>query len=208
MNTLRKIRDSAGGHHDNDPTDIDVNENAVPGITDNSAFNADAQPELDGDVHLSKTDKLKEKLKGAKHAVAHPQQAAKARGQKLVQKVGMQTERPFLGDEVKADARLFRAYDERGDAREEHAKRPDEPGAALRVDQAEDRVEGLEEKRSELEMVWHLSRYVRRARVVRGPLDWPDRSNKERYGKFGSDGKFEGVKWIKWAGHVSRNTLC
>ena len=206
MNTLRKIRDNVG-HHNDDPTETDLDECSLPGITDNSAFNADAKPNVDGESQPSKTDRLKDKLKEAKNVVAHPKQAAKARGQKQVLKTGIQTERPFLGDQVKADAKLFRAYDERGDARDEYAQRPNKPGAAVRVDHAEDRVENLEEKRGELEMVWHLSRYVRRARVVRGPLDWPDRSNKERYGKFGPDGKYEGLHWVKWVGHVSRRCL-
>ncbi|KAK3062719.1 hypothetical protein LTR53_019235, partial [Teratosphaeriaceae sp. CCFEE 6253] len=90
------------------------------------------------------------------------------------------------------------AYDELDQARAEGATKPDAPGSsATPIHDAEDRAQSIEAQRTELEVVWHMSRYVRRARVVRGPLAWPDQSL-DRYQKRGPGGKYEGFQWVKW----------
>ncbi len=202
MDSLRKLRDVVT-HHDHskpDAVSLDADGNALPEITDNIAFNAAARaPE----PSVSKTEKVKGKLKSVKHAVAHPHQAAKQRGQKQLLKTAVQTERPWLGgDQRAADAELFEAYDEL----EEHRRHDSHHDSAVKagsatspLEDAKARVDEIEEKRTELEVVWHLSRYVRRARVVRRPLAWPP---VERYREVGEDGKVERMLWLKWVGHV------
>ncbi|KAK0993077.1 hypothetical protein LTR91_008139 [Friedmanniomyces endolithicus] len=202
MDSLRKLRDVVT-HHDHskpDAVSLDADGNALAEITDNIAFNAAARaPE----PSVSKTEKVKGKLKSVKHAVAHPHQAAKQRGQKQLLKTAVQTERPWLGgDQRAADAELFEAYDEL----EEHRRHDSHHDSAVKagsatspLEDAKARVDEIEEKRTELEVVWHLSRYVRRARVVRRPLAWPP---VERYREVGEDGKVERMLWLKWVGHI------
>ncbi|KAK0326742.1 hypothetical protein LTR82_002585 [Friedmanniomyces endolithicus] len=205
MDSLRKLRNSIS-HHDHskpDAVSLDSDGNALPEITDNIAFNAGAR---DPEPSVSKTEKVREKLKLVKHAVAHPHQAAKQRGQKQLLKTAVQIERPWLsGDRKAADAELFEAYDEleehrRHDSHHDAANSNKPPGAgSSALQNAESRVEAIEEKRTELEVVWHLSRYVRRARVVRRPLAWPP---VERYREVGEDGEVERFLWLKWVGHI------
>ncbi|TKA83482.1 hypothetical protein B0A55_00551 [Friedmanniomyces simplex] len=197
MDSLRKVRDIVGHHHDNvDAVEQDEDGCALPEITDNIAFNANARPE---EPTPSKTEKVKEKLKLVKHAVAHPHQAAKQRGQKQVLKTAIQTERPWLGDQKVADAELFDAYDDLEHERAEACQDPSRHDSADPLHEAEARVDDIEDKRTELEVVWHMSRYVRRARVVRKPLAWPPM---ERYLQFGANGKYERLLWVKWVGHI------
>ncbi|KAK4896651.1 hypothetical protein LTR27_005571 [Elasticomyces elasticus] len=195
MQTLRKVRNSISHHEpkrDAVEKDMDAEGHALPEITDNIAFNAGARSSED--PGQSNHTSVKDKLKLVKHAVAHPHQAAKARGQKEAVKFMAQTERPWLTDRNVDDGELFEAYDDLERERDVNDKERLVP-----VHDAKDRVDDIEEKRTELEVVWHMSRYVKRARVVRQPLAWPP---KERYRQYGPGGKYEGFLWVKWAGHL------
>ncbi|KAK4951485.1 hypothetical protein LTR10_010461 [Elasticomyces elasticus] len=194
MQTLRKVRNSISHHEpkrDAVEKDMDAEGHALPEITDNIAFNSGARSAED--PGQSNHTSVKDKLKLVKHAVAHPHQAAKARGQKEAVKFMAQTERPWLTDRNVDDGELFEAYDDLEREREVNDKERLVP-----IHDAKDRVDDIEEKRTELEVVWHMSRYVKRARVVRQPLAWPP---KERYRQYGPGGKYEGFLWVKWAGH-------
>ncbi|KAK0298105.1 hypothetical protein LTR91_002090 [Friedmanniomyces endolithicus] len=210
MDSLRKLRNSITHHDHSKPHDavsLDADGNALPEITDNIAFNAGAREPESSPV--SKTERVKEKLQSVRHAVAHPHQAAKQRGQKELLKTAVQLERPWLGgDQKAADAELFGAYDELEEQRRHDSHHYDDAAGHREADgsvgktplkDAEARVEVVEAKRTELEVVWHLSRYVRRARVVRRPLAWPP---VERYREVGADGDVERFLWLKWAGHI------
>ena len=204
MNYLHKVRDRVGRHETADAAQEDRDEGTLPGITDNIAFNADAQSNDVKTTDDSKIDRVKDKFRVATHAVAHPQQAAKQWSQKAMLKAVVPNERPWLDDQTVADDQLFEAYDQLNGAKAEHGKAPAGDGSAVLIHDAQRRVQLLEEQRTELEVAWHMSRYVRRARVVRRPLDFPVR---ERYRQYTPTGKYERFLWVKWIGHVRSPTL-
>ena len=104
-------------------------------------------------------------------------------------------ERPWFEDQGAADEELFVANDRQEEAIAEESKAVDTSA----VDEARARVEGLETHREEIQVAYHMSRYVTRARVVRRPLIYP---HTENYRQYNENGKYAGLNWVKWIGHV------
>ncbi|KAK4556243.1 hypothetical protein LTR86_006940 [Recurvomyces mirabilis] len=189
MDVVRKAREAIkGGHHTDDEPEL-------PGFSDNAAFNKDAYPDSEQDTR-SKTQKVKDKVKSIKDATVHPR--AKAQ-QKFTEHIKI-NEQPWLDSQGSANEELFEAHDALDEAKEEVLPNlPDEERAtkehALRT-----RVQAVEEQRMELQIAWHMDRYVRRVRAVRRPLVYP---RQERYRCYDAGGKYEGLQWVKWIGHLA-----
>ncbi|KAK5115478.1 hypothetical protein LTR62_001137 [Meristemomyces frigidus] len=189
MEAVRKARKAlSGGDHTDDVQEL-------PGFTDNVAFNKDALPEDEQDSR-SKTQKVKDKAKSLKHAVAHPRTHLQ---QKVTQQIAI-NEQPWLHNQETANEDLFEAHEDLDDATENVLPGLPEKQRVTKEHALRSRVQEVEETRLELQVAWHMGRYVRRVRAVRRPLAYPQR---EGYKRFDSQGKYEGLNWVKWVGHLA-----
>jgi len=180
----------------------------VPGLTDQVPFNARATPPDTAGVDDSRTslEKKWDKTKRVGHTFAHPVKAAKEkRSRGLVEQL-VPEERPWLHDQTKGDAQLLSTFDdiEENQQHQQHQSCARVEGEGKKVEgeeveEARAKAKRLEQQRSQLEVHWHMARYVRRARVVRGPLAWPERA---RYRVRDVRGVVvEDRRWV-WMGHV------
>lgn len=206
MKAISKIRDHLG-RHDDGQHPSDRNSKDIPTIAPDSDSVADASPNLinHGEaVEPSKAEKIKTKAKTLQHAIQHPRQAVKQRPQKKFVNQFVLTEQPWLADQSKANFELFEAYDALESAETALTEHPHNPDLKLQVQTAERLVLDLEEKREAMEVSWHLSRYVHRARVVRRDVEFPDR-NDPQYFEGDGTGKKQRFLWVKWLGHVCKH---
>lgn len=185
------------------------NSTSVPGITDSPAFSAKATSPS-ADEAKSRKDKLGDGIQKAAKAVAHPRQTAK---QHATSKL-LANERPYLEDQASADQTWLDAHDQLDsvnaklrdqslDADPSGAEPPPQPPYDELKDGAnrqQQTLEDVEEERRALHAGWHMSRYVRRARVVqKGALAFP---SKRLYEERDAEGQYIGTKWGHWIGHV------
>lgn len=189
------MRDKLRGDHA-DHDDDSAHDSVADGLTGNAVFNTKALPGHGDDEGPSKMQRVKEKVQKIAHATAHPRQAAqsKATNQFVV------NERPWLDHQAEADEELLDAVDDLDEATGHEGQTPaigqaGKPG----VDEARNKVQNIRGEREELQAAWHLSRYVRRARVVRYPITLPPQSH---YEVRDSNGRYQRFKWIKYAGHL------
>ncbi|KXS98683.1 hypothetical protein AC578_1249 [Pseudocercospora eumusae] len=196
MKALSKIRHHLG-HHDeftaecgNDPSD------PLPDVSTRLV-------NYGGEVaEQSKVDRLKSKAKTVQHAIQHPRRAIKQHPQKKFADQFVLNEQPWLADQSKANFELFEAYDALESAETAVNQQPRDPDLKHHVEVAERLVVGLEEKREAMEVSWHLSRYVHRARVVRRDVEFPDRNDPQYFYSDGTSTKPRFL-WIKWLGHLA-----
>ena len=168
----------------------------LPGISDNAVFNAEALPDAEPDGR-SRKQKVKEKVHSIAEAVKHPQAAIQAHATMQI----AVNERPWLENQAKADEDLFDAHDELEAAEAARARAPGDLQGSDRdkLKHAQHRAKQVELDRQELQVAWHMSHFVSRARVVRRRLAVPDRT---AYREYDSDGRLQRFKWVKWIGHV------
>ncbi|KAK4550289.1 hypothetical protein LTR36_003256 [Oleoguttula mirabilis] len=202
MEPLRRARDKLrgdrGDHDDHDDSGHDSghDDDVADGLAANAAFNTKALPGKGDGEGPSKMQRVKEKAKTIAHATAHPRQAAQSKATKQV----IVNERPWLEHQAVADEKLLDAHDTLDRARADDERPAGElPREPVGVDEAKERVQDMEGQREEQQAAWHMSRYVKRARVVRYPIHMPPRSH---YHEYGSNGEYRHFKWIKWVGHL------
>ncbi|EME39270.1 hypothetical protein DOTSEDRAFT_75107 [Dothistroma septosporum NZE10] len=196
MEKLRQIRHR--GQHEKHHVDVEV----TPILDDNAAFNTDFSPaSLDGTEVASRREKWRNKVEIVKHAIAHPHQSIKQNQQKALVKGFSVSERPWLNDQVKGDEQLWEAHNRLRVAKEHRQLRPNDNLLGVQVRNAERRVQQLEADRQQLEVAYHMGRYVHRARAVQYGLEYP-RATSERYSESDPAALGKRFLWLKWLGHV------
>ncbi|KAK5116338.1 hypothetical protein LTR85_009310 [Meristemomyces frigidus] len=199
MEPLRKVRDKLrrdSTTHD----ESSVHDSVAGGLADNAVFNAKALPGKGDDEGPSKMQRVKDKAQHIAHVTLHPQQSAKGKATRQL----VVNERPWLDHQANADEALLDAHDDLEHAAvqaetEERAAPEAEQGKHVPLEEAKDRVRNMEGEREEQQVAWHMSRYVKRARVVRYHIALPPRSN---YEVRDSNGKYKHFRWVKWVGHL------
>ena len=202
MKALKKVRDRLG-HHDSNAGAAKEDQLEKPfSLANKNNSHIDNEDEEEE----SKLEALKSKASSIKRAVVHPRQTLKERPQRTLANQFILTERPWLEDEQKADKKLKEAYEALRIAKEDLRQQPRNAVLVANVHEAENRISELEEKREEIEVAWHMSRYVHRARVVRQAMSVPSKDGLE-YRKLDSNGQDERFLWVKWLGHVCISVL-
>lgn len=198
MKALRKVRDRIG-HHDTQ----DVDAARQDQLEKPFFLGSKDSLHIDGenDEERSKLEALKSKASSIRRAVVHPRQTLKERPQKTLANQFILTERPWLEDEQKADQKLEEAYDALHIAQESCRQQPRNAVLLASIREAERRISHLEEKREEIEVAWHMSRYVHRARVVRHAMSMPSKQAPE-FRRLDDKGQNERFLSIKWIGHL------
>jgi len=182
------------GHHDGEADDGGDAQDRLPGITDNAAFNTAALPDPEPDAR-SRKQKVKDKVQSIAHVVKHPRDAAQEHATKQL----AVNERPWLRDQADADQELFDAHDALDAVQDKLTGAPTRDHDEEEVRRAVEHTGRVERDRQELEVAWHLSRFVRRARVVHRPLAYP---RSVRYRRYDERGEYKSFEWMKWIGHV------
>ena len=199
MDSIRKARDKLrhdSGHSVDLEDDVD-SKNMGDAMTNNTVFNDDAMPSKGKPEERSKLRKMKDKAKNIAHVTAHPRQAIQGAATKKI----IANERPWLDHQAGADVELLDAHDTLEEARVHPGQSAGAPGVAGTVEDAKDHVKNLQLEREELKVAWHLTRYVRRARVVRWPVSMPPTNTYRQYDSVGRPKRFF---WTKWIGHVCK----
>ncbi|KAK5135362.1 hypothetical protein LTR08_005304 [Meristemomyces frigidus] len=193
MDSLRKARDKL--RHDSVDLEDGDDGTMEDNMADNTVFNSEAMPSKGKPEERSKRQRIKEKAKTIAHVTAHPRQALQQQATKQL----VANERPWLDHQEDADVELLDAHDTLEKAQDHLGQATGAPGVVLAVEDAKDRVQAVESEREESQVAWHMSRYVRRARVVRWPVSMPPTSTYHQYDSMGRSQRFF---WVKWIGHL------
>lgn len=187
-------------HRDKPTADPD----RLPGVTDNAAFNTEAMPASTQDQRTKK-EKIVGNVKSAGQWIAHPTHNIKNTASGKI----MPNERPWLKDQGDADQKLIHLHDELDDQMAQldgDITKPDKDLshnmrlAKADVSHQRQKVDDLKAERNELQVTFHMSRYVRRVRVVHKPtLAYPNRHD---YKQYDADGRYLRLDWTTWLGHV------
>lgn len=191
MDKLRQLRDR--GRHENDHDDV----GETPVLDDNVAYNSAVVPEnIEGVEGPTRKEKLKNKVEIFKHAIAHPHQSIKQNQQKALIKGLTLSERPSLHDQAKGDEQIWEAHDRLRVAKEQQELHPEDNFLGIQVESAEQHVQQLESDREQMQVAWHMGRYVHRARAVQYGLEYPNATS-ERYSKLDPVSRKKNFLWLK-----------
>ncbi|KAL9052283.1 MAG: hypothetical protein Q9162_005485 [Coniocarpon cinnabarinum] len=157
-----------------------------------------------GNTQQPKQRKFVDGVKKTARAVAHPREAAKSHATSKV----IANERPWLNNQADADEEYLEAHDVRDATVNKLRRKTQDPnGVEPAQEELQDAVvqqqktlDQVEEERLQLQVGWHMSRYVNRARIVqRSSLAFP---KKNLYEERDAQGHYIRTDWGRWIGHL------
>ncbi|TVY55057.1 hypothetical protein LCER1_G007475 [Lachnellula cervina] len=168
---------------------------AVEELNDSPAFNTSKLLNKSRIESSGVPEKVIAFLQGTVNAVIDPKEAIKFRAtRKTAGKIAKS--HPYLSRQ--ADMDFLQAHDDLAQAQDTQSSNVGEAGSAQRnedVDDCEEHVQALENKRHNMRVAWITSRHVQRARVVDPlPPPFPDDSFFEEK----DDSGFSAFNWGKW----------
>lgn len=145
----------------------------------------------------STREAIREDLKSAKYLAVHPQRVMRSKATHVVAgKIGKR--QSFLT--AAHDEELLAAHDALSQALSANVSdASDYENAISEIDEAQNRVEKVEQQRASLQTAWILGRHVSRVKVVRPMTDRP------RQSQFHSHDRFE---WERYLGYMALYYTC
>ncbi|KAL9092412.1 MAG: hypothetical protein Q9159_000920 [Coniocarpon cinnabarinum] len=157
-----------------------------------------------GNTQQPKQRRFVDGVKKTARAVAHPREAAKSHATSKV----IANERPWLNNQADADEEYLEAHDVRDATVNKLRRKTQDPNGVEpaqeelqdAVAQQQKTLDQVEEERLQLQVGWHMSRYVNRARIVqRSSLAFPKKS---LYEERDAQGRYIRTDWGRWIGHL------